>query len=150
MKMKKYKNTKKQGIFIDRTKRTAGIWLGAAIVFMAAAVFGFGRAAATSQQGRLAESRLRYEKQEEAYVERARKVLDEAGLNKAGVMLEYRQGADQTRSYTLYRFIYITKDGKSLEKKREEGWKESWRAVRLKEKTVIFPAVFRGDGYLTD
>lgn len=102
MKMKKYKNTKKQGIFMDRTKRTAGIWLGAAIVFMAAAVFGFGRAAAASQQGRLAESRLRYEKQEEAYVERARKVLDEAGLNKAGVMLEYRQGADQTRSYTLY------------------------------------------------
>ena len=53
---------------MDRTKRTAGIWLGAAIVFMAAAVFGFGRAAAASQQGRLAESRLRYEKQEEAYV----------------------------------------------------------------------------------
>lgn len=102
MKTTKHKNTKKQRVFIDRTKRTAAIWLGAAAVFMAAAVFGFGRSAAASQQGRLTESRLRYEEQEEAYVERARRVLDEAGLNKAGVMLEYRQGEDQTRSYTLY------------------------------------------------
>ena len=102
MKAVENKNTKKQGFFKKRTKRFTGIWLGAAAVFMAAAVFGFGRSAAASQQGRLAESRLRYEKQEEAYVERARRVLDEAGLNKAGVMLEYRQGADQTRSYTLY------------------------------------------------
>ncbi len=79
------------------------IWIGlAAMLFAAAAAFGFTRSALAAQQGKLAESKLRYEAQEEAYVERARRVLEEAGLDRAGVMLEYTQGADQTRSYTLY------------------------------------------------
>lgn len=79
------------------------IWIGlAAMLFAAAAAFGFTRSALAAQQGKLAESKLRYEAQEEAYVERARRFLEEAGLDRAGVMLEYTQGADQTRSYTLY------------------------------------------------
>ena len=58
------------------------IWIGlAAMLFAAAAAFGFARSALAAQQGKLAESKLRYEAQEEAYVERARRVLEEAGLD---------------------------------------------------------------------
>lgn len=97
------KRTKKQRFFSDKMQKHRSVWIGlAAAMFAAAAVFGVGKAALEAQSGRLAASKLRYEEQEEAYVERARKILEEAGLNKAGVMLEYRQEADQTRSYTLY------------------------------------------------
>ena len=52
-------------------------------------VYKIGACSAAGKAGRI---ELRYEAQEEAYVERARRVLEEAGLDRAGVMLEYSRG----------------------------------------------------------
>lgn len=135
------RRTKKQDFLKKSAKKRRGLWLGLTAVLIAAAVLGFGRTAAAAQQGRLSESKQRYEKQEEAYVERARRVLEEAGLNKAGVMLEYRQEADKGRSYTLY--VHHRRWEKLGAQEREQLEREL-AGCAFEEEDCVFSCSFSG------
>lgn len=140
--MKTIRDKHIKGMELRAERKHKNVWIGlAAALFVASAVFGFTRSALVSQQGKREESNLRYERQEEEYVERARKVLEEAGLDRAGIMLEYTQEADQTRSYTLY--VHHRRWGKLGEEEKGRLEKEL-EDCAFEEDDCVFSCDFSG------
>lgn len=58
-------------------------------------------AVAQRQKDCLKENEACYVQQEQAYMEQVREILEEAGLEQAGLMLNYVREADGRRTYTL-------------------------------------------------